>query len=208
MPIFRFENRILLFVHIPKTGGTSVETMLKDAGGVEALRRSAQVPGLPCTPQHFHAEIIGQLVPVSFYDYAFTIVRNPFDRLVSEFKMRVLDAGRDLSFDAWVDRILARYSKNPFANDNHVRPQTEFLFDNVQIFRFEDRPLPQIADRLSSLGIRMAASIPWERRGATVELTLSPRTADHIREFYAADFSRLAYRMDDYGPSLALADGI
>ena len=208
MPIFRFENRILLFVHIPKTGGTSVEKMLKDAGGIKAMRSSAQIAGLPCTPQHFHAEITDQLVPESFYDYAFTIVRNPFDRLMSEFKMRVLENRRDVSFNIWIDRILTRYSRNPFANDNHIRPQTEFVFDSVQIFRFEDKPLLHIFDRLQALGIGSATSIPWERRGATAELTLSSRTADRIREFYAADFEAFGYRIDDYGPSLALDDSV
>src|SRR5438045_277709 len=110
MPIFRFGDKILLFIHIPKTGGTSVEAMLKAGGGVEAMRHNAQITGLLCTPQHFHAEILSRLVPEGFSDFTFTIVRNPFDRLVSEFKMRVQGAGRDVTFDDWVDRVLTRYS--------------------------------------------------------------------------------------------------
>jgi hypothetical protein len=202
MPIFRFQSRILLFVHIPKTGGTSVEKMLKDAGGIEAMRNSEQIPNLPCTPQHFHAEIVERLIPDAFYDFAFTIVRNPYDRLVSEFKMRVVAAGRDLSFDAWVDRTLVRYSRNRFANDNHIRPQTEYLFGNVQIYRFEDNPLSRVADQLRTFGIQAPPDMPWERRGAAASFALSARTISLIRELYAKDFERLGYRQDDYGPSL------
>jgi hypothetical protein len=208
MPIFRFESRIVLFVHIPKTGGTSVEKMLKDAGGIEALRYSEPVAGLPCTPQHFHADIITRLLPEKFCDLAFTIVRNPYDRLVSEFKMRVLEARRDLAFDAWVERAFGRYSRNPFANDNHIRPQSEFLLDRVEVFRFEDQPLLRIAERLATLDIPPVSDHPWERRSAATMLTLSPATAARIREFYAVDFERLGYRPDDYGSSLKPAEGV
>ena len=54
------------------------------------------------TPQHFHANIYQKIIPEGFYDYSFCIVRNPFDRLVSEYAMRDTD---DYSFDDWVKFI-------------------------------------------------------------------------------------------------------
>lgn len=202
MPLFRFGGRILLFVHIPKTGGTSVEAMLKTCGGVEALRHSALIPDLPCTPQHFHAAILTKLVPPALYDFGFTIVRNPYDRLASEYKMRVLEREKAISFDAWVERMFARYARDPFVRDNHIRPQSEFLFDGLELFRFEDGAVQRIRDRLDRLGLVNAADVPWERRSATQSISMSPETAHRIAIFYAVDFERLGYDIGDFGPSL------
>jgi len=193
MPLFRFAEKLVLFVHIPK-----------EAGGIEAMRHSAQVPSLPCTPQHFHADILARLIPPAFYDGAFTIIRNPYDRLASEYKMRVLAAGREIGFDAWVARTFERYGKNPFVNDNHIRPQSEFLLEGLSIFRFEQTPMPAIRDWLRQRGIELPAVTAWERRGADAPIRLSRATAAQVAAFYAADFQRLGYDVDHLGPSLVL----
>jgi hypothetical protein len=101
---------------------------------------------------------------------------------------------------------LARHAKNPFANDNHIRRQSEFLFDGLEIFRFEFNPMLQICDRLQQFGVPIPSEIPWERRGAELMLSMSPATAALIANFYARDFLRLGYRPDDYGASLAVAE--
>jgi hypothetical protein len=38
MPLFRRGAQTVLFVHIPKTGGTSIKEAFKAAGWIEALR--------------------------------------------------------------------------------------------------------------------------------------------------------------------------
>jgi hypothetical protein len=35
------------------------------------------------TPQHMHAKVHTSMVPKRFYDYGFTVVRNPFARVAS-----------------------------------------------------------------------------------------------------------------------------
>jgi hypothetical protein len=193
MPLFRFGARLVLFVHIPKTGGTSVETMLKSVGGIEALRLGKAIPELPCTPQHFHAALLERLFPPGFADFSFAIVRNPFHRLVSEYRMRVLGRGRDTGFDEWVDQTFARHAKNAFASDNHIRPQHEFVFGDVKVYRYEDDPFADIVDELVALGLPRPASIPWERRSPAAFVTMSEATVDRIRDFYVMDFERFDY---------------
>jgi hypothetical protein len=206
MPLFRFGDRIVLFVHIPKTAGTSIEKMLSAAGGIEAMRYGAQIPSLPCTPQHFHAEIITRLFPPAFYDAAFTIVRNPYARIASEYKMRVLAAGRNLGFDDWVARVFERYQRNMYVSDNHIRPQSEFLIEPLTIFRFEQLPMTAVRHWLAAIGIDLPTEIVWERRGEERQIVISRATAARIAGFYAADFEQFAYSIDDFGPSLVLGD--
>lgn len=193
MPLFRFGARLVLFVHIPKTGGTSIEAMLKAMGGIEAMRHPATIPGLPCTPQHFHAELLEPLFPPGFADFSFAVVRNPFRRLASEYRMKVLGRGKDMGFDDWVERLFDRYAKNSFASDNHVRPQHEFIFRDVKVYRYEDEPFARIADDLAALGLPRPSSIPWERRSPASPISMSVATTDRIRSFYAEDFARFGY---------------
>lgn len=198
MPLFRFGARLVLFVHIPKTGGTSIETMLKSMGGIEAMRLSKAMPSLPCTPQHFHAELLEPLFPQGFADFSFVIVRSPFDRLMSEYRMRVLGRGRDEAFDDWVERSFARHARDPFASDNHFRPQHEFIFPGVKVYRYEDDPFARIAADLAGLGLLQLPSIPWERRSPAADVTMSEATAERVRSFYAEDFARFGYPATEF----------
>jgi hypothetical protein len=58
-----------LFLHIPKTGGTSVRTAL----------------GMGTIPHHVTALWLWQECPEAFSKFSFAFVRNPWDRMVSYF---------------------------------------------------------------------------------------------------------------------------
>ena len=194
----------MLFVHIPKTGGTSVGRLVKHLGGKEALRRSVANPDLPCTPQHFHASILPDIVPLDFVDLAFTVVRNPYERLASEYRMRVQQPGRDLPFDEFVRRMFQRFERNPFIGDNHIRPQSHFLLPGVRQFRFEESPFDAIASALEEIGVANQVEMPWERKAERQAIASSPETIGTIRAFYADDFTNLDYSPDNLGESLQL----
>lgn len=90
MPIDTKNN--LVFIHIPKTGGSSIEHML---GLIhrENLFSPTPLEGLiPATktPQHFTWLELRQNLPSAFLDtaYKFAFVRNPWDRFVSEYCWR------------------------------------------------------------------------------------------------------------------------
>lgn len=70
-----YKNKFI-FVHIPRTGGTSIESILfKDS----LYKRSHH------TLKQYYRQIEKKgMNPLDFY--SFSIVRNPFDKLVSEYK--------------------------------------------------------------------------------------------------------------------------
>jgi len=74
MPLFKINSRIIFFVHIPKTGGTSVENTLARVGEI-SMHRKPFPDWVP--PQHWHAEIYETVIPKDFYDYGFLVCRNP-----------------------------------------------------------------------------------------------------------------------------------
>jgi hypothetical protein len=85
-------ERGLVFIHVPKTGGTTVERWL-DLRRPDQLRSSRPLPALnppDKVPQHFTPRELRRNVSprllASFFKFAF--VRNPWDRFLSEFIWR------------------------------------------------------------------------------------------------------------------------
>ncbi len=193
MPLFRIADRMIFFVHIPKTGGTSVESFLSGAGRM-ALHYDRRISGLGVTPQHFHANIYQKIIPEGFYDYSFCIVRNPFDRLVSEYAMRDTD---DYSFDDWVKFIFSEYHRDAFVHDNHIRPQIDFIVKGIEIFRFEDG----IKDILNRLATKLSLTPPivdfHERKSLPTQVKPAETTLRLIEEFYAEDLQAFDYGFSD-----------
>ena len=81
-----------IFIHIPKTGGVSVEDAAAKAGHVtgacvvhafgDANLPYAVAPGFDCEPYH--------TPPLRFVPFSFTVVRDPYARMVSEFNWRAM----------------------------------------------------------------------------------------------------------------------
>jgi hypothetical protein len=94
MSVFSRDHLRVLYVHVPKTGGTSIEFFFDkngfavtfvDRGGAGSI-----VPMMKCSPQHLHAEQLHAIFHVNRFTYSFMTVRNPIDRLVSEYRMRAV----------------------------------------------------------------------------------------------------------------------
>lgn len=104
MPIFRKNNRVGFYIHIPKTAGSSITKLLKnlncdvalDGGNMEAIKKfdaelknSNLLKSLhnhsPCNPQHIDKELYRCIVDHSKVDFNFTIIRHPEERIISEY---------------------------------------------------------------------------------------------------------------------------
>lgn len=151
MPLFIKDSKRALFVHIPKTAGTSVETAFLDCGyDKQFLHRPGKGDGpdkKPCNPQHWHQELIREnIYPVldgrSFFEFA--IVRNPFTRLISEMMWKN-SGGSNFDKDEFFKSLdkfgcngMRTYKTANFHGDNHWRPQREFVGPNTVVFKYEE----------------------------------------------------------------------
>ncbi len=198
MPILNFNDQRILFIHIPKTAGASLESHLRQVAKVGLFCgdfKKMRELKLPCSPQHFHLAILNSFFPRKFFDWRFTVVRDPMDRLKSEYRMRRgIFADESLTFPAWVGAVFQRYGKNPYVFDNHIRPQVEFVDDHVEVFRFEDgldRVLDRVAERLGAPEI--ASGDFHKQQHPRIEIDCPPACAEAVGEFYRADYERLGY---------------
>jgi hypothetical protein len=142
MPFIDHQGRRSLFVHIPKTGGTSIETWLKGIGPLR-LYRNGIPQALKVSVQHLTYTDIRLILGDDYFDYGFTIVRNPFRRLESEYSMRsdlATDGvlGRVAVFPVWVRTQIEMMQKAVFNQDGHFRPQIDYVSNHIAIFRFEE----------------------------------------------------------------------
>lgn len=206
MPLYRNRARLIYFVHIPKAGGSTIEELLRKAGAKQALKYHSRLNYVRCTPQHMHADIFHFYVPKGFYDYAFTVVRNPFDRVASEYKWRTRLSEQPLpEFNQWLKTTLGEFAEKPYVYDNHVRPQWEFIEDHVEIFKLEDgldKPLQAAFGRLK---------LPWEgieihhaKKSSDGAIRATRQSIELIRDFYAKDFKDFGYDPDKLPEGSAL----
>jgi hypothetical protein len=208
MPIFLKNSTRILFVHIPKTGGSAIENLFMKSGyDISLFSKNDFSQG--CSPQHFHRELLLKNVDTNCFDAIFTVIRDPVSRLISEynFRMHVRNKREQplIPISAWIRRTFANYKANPFVNDNHIRPQNEYILPECRIYRYEqgleniiaglmvDTNLEENNCRLGKIG-RMQMSGNYI--GKNNELTISDLIA--IRRFYRDDYDKLGYPINGH----------
>lgn len=201
MPIFDLDDRRVLFLHIPKAAGSSMTKWLSGHGKVSFFR-PRPVPPLSIPPQHLRWRDFDYLLNDPVFDYAFTVVRNPYDRIESEYFWAHRNADTSGQpwddFNSWVERQIKAVRNNPFHASNHLSTQVSFLADPVEVFKFEDGMEQITAQIAKTLGIAPPDKVPYQNARAKKarKLTWSVESIDLVRDFYAADFKTLGYDPD------------
>lgn len=204
MPVFVKDDRSVLFVHVPKTGGSAIEDAFADAGWDTHLldRTSARHPSRRfrrCSPQHLHADLLTQLVRLERIDVVLTVVREPLARFRSEFLWRHRQ-GPPPDVDTvtrWGRRVLDRYAEDPFVRDNHLRPQSQFLLPGALVHRYEDGLQPA----LDAVAARLDVETPTlrarttEQGRASADIPVGDELRPRLEQFYADDFAAFDYRL-------------
>jgi len=185
-------GRGFVFIHINKTGGSSVRAAL----GISRY-------------EHVRASDVRSVLGRQRWSglVTFSTIRNPWDRLVSMYYWRIKTnqtglAASGMAFDCWLDRCLRKrdsfYIKNPLM----LAPQTYWLSDRSggllvdKLLRFE-----RLASDFSSIckaigveGVRLAHLKSTERKHYS--MYFSDRDAELVGEIYADDIEAFGYRFE------------
>lgn len=120
-----------IFIHIPKTGGTSIEEALHDEScqllaGEWDYGRVRHAPLNHLTLQELADS--GLVTPAQINAYfKFCFVRNPWDRLISEISCRWLSPWfKDMPMAQRI-RYACAQAADPTGIANHLRPQADFV---------------------------------------------------------------------------------
>jgi len=127
----------LEFIHIPKNAGTTIEN-IADSQNVKWGRFK---------PEHEEHKSINEFTPNCTYwhlppkhfnrnslykkDETFCVLRNPYERMVSEYKYRnKLSEQTPEHLNAWLRKMLVFGTYNDGELNCHFLPQCEYLFDS------------------------------------------------------------------------------
>jgi hypothetical protein len=132
-------NLNLLFIHIPKTGGTSIEKYFSEKYNIPLNRDSLwSTLRRGVTPNHLafqHQPYSMLLKHQDFFKVHFTdnlkilaVVRNPYERIISDlFHFKFID--KNSSREEVTNAIKKYFVSDLIMLDNHKTPQHEFVTD-------------------------------------------------------------------------------
>jgi len=205
----------MVFIHIPKTGGTSIEEAGLKQGIVWGYPKAGWFAvghkGESCNKRH----VPPYLHPEDYNNKeTFCIVRDPYSRMISEYRYlrstywgggfgihKKQECAEDLN--NWVQDTLRTYIYEHFMHDCHVIPQSQFIWGPdgqrwcQNILRFE-----HLTDSVNAF---------MERQTVPVRLTLHDNEAKQcpdlsardltaeslsmVQIFYKDDFNKLNYSL-------------
>ena len=195
-------GRRYIFVHIPKTGGTSLalaleERAMKDdmmlGDTPKAVKRRRKLKDVKAAGRLWKHSTLADIEGlVSRADIAemltFTLVRNPYDRLVSyyhwlreqSFEHPAVSVAKATSFSAFLQDPFITHSLQTAPYGSYMRDGTgtEYASHFIRLEHFEEDAAPL-----------------WEHLGFTLELprvNASGRVADYAQYYGAGDADRVA----------------
>ncbi len=211
MPIFRINEELHYFAHIPKCAGMSVEAYLEDRFGQIAFANDHYYGKLKqhrwtrTSPQHVDKISFFELVPESWIKSSFAVVRHPLDRVISAFNFRVVvnnSISSEIRLEDWFADFLANRETTPFMHDNHLCNQVDLIPDGAKIFRFEEGldPIIGYLDSLSGSqdGPRTIARInttPEVQQNEYLQYEVDRRFAEQVYETFTADYKAFSYAL-------------
>ena len=204
-------GRNYIFVHIPKTGGTSMALALEARAMADdiligdtpkALKRRKRAKALDAPGRlwkHARLSDIDGMAGLPVEPFIFTLVRNPWDRMVSLFHW-----AREQTFDhpmiaAAKSRQISAFLTDPatiaaLRNDR----ATDYVTDRVGVLRCNafirlEHLVTDLAPLEQHLGFALKLSHSnASNHGPTAE-HYTPDLADHIAQIFADDIERFGY---------------
>jgi len=208
MPYFRNNNIHLLLIHIPKTGGSSLEEYFSKKYNIPLNRKSLAFCHdktiSSVSMQHYPFSLIStrkQKLGVT-NDDSLTIlssVRNPYTRIISDllYFNWIMEHTDKNTVELKIKEYFKRYNTNNEATDNHIKPQYLFLMEgdsiNSKIQIMKQESLTSDMHALGFTDFNIFKNV--HGRDINYYNYLNFTSILLINNFYAKDFELFDYKM-------------
>ena len=144
MPIIKANNKLVFFAHVPKCGGTTIQSRLlkNDIHLSYYINPPARLQSHKVIPQHTLAHDIAILFNDGFFDNYFAVIRDPVKRFLSAYAYNK-HHGLNEGFDQFLQLLKTDFAQNGthlqnrFIN-NHFSPMAHLIPEGSKIFHLED----------------------------------------------------------------------
>ena len=202
---FQENEKPLLFIHIPKTGGTYVEEVFNKYNykiGRFDNNKHLQEKN-KCnfwhTPVKYNKNI-------NFKDYrVFTVVRNPYDRIISEYNWgnfgefyKNLNVSKNTEINQFISKL--NTNEKIYDGDCHLLPQSEYLTDyygnkveNIIHQENLDEELEKFINKYK-LNVKLKKQKNNIKEKNYTQNDLTTESKNIIKNYYKEDFKLLGYK--------------
>jgi hypothetical protein len=187
-----------IFLHVPKTGGSTIENILKPISLYGPYR------GNTLAPQHLIYNDIQKFIPQDKFKsyWKFTMVRNPWDRIVSDYHWNSRGYKTFQEFIYQIREFLSLldpFTDKDFKNKikGHFLPQILYINDDVHVYRYEN-----YSDSLKDISIRLQLKLPdpipqiGKTKHDHYSKYYTPELIDIVSKLYKDDIERFNYKFD------------
>jgi hypothetical protein len=210
MPYFHNEHVNLLFIHIPKTGGSTIELYLSYKYNIPLQNSKSlhmfldyEIPDFPkeISLQHQTLNVIYKFRKELNVDFnnlkIFAVVRNPYERLFSDLKFYKL-FNKEYSKETTY-KVIKNYLN--MSLDNHNIPQYLFIENDhnlninieIDILKFEN--LNKEMERIGYHDFKNFEIVNVSKEHIDFRDYLNEKSLKLINKFYEKDFIKFGYQM-------------
>lgn len=177
----------LLFIHIPKTAGTSILNVLKDKDLDPWNRRSVEYPR-----GHLPLVILKKQNIVSESVFSFAVVRNPYTRTYSCFHQFNKTNKTSISFSEYLKNI----QKNNISRITPLLHLPQYLYvinehgviATDKTYRFEN-----LSELKNDFGLELKFDNPGKYVIELYNKDYTDEAIDLVQKIYKSDFDRFEY---------------
>mgnify|MGYP003153864246 FL=1 len=193
MPVYRQDKKRFHFIHIPRTAGRFVESVIEDNNFKLENDLSDEIEGIERL--HLHRDLYEKYLDIKGITNI-TIIRNPIDRFFSCSIFLKRMYGNDIQ-EAMEDPIMFSMMLKNFPLTqavNWFRPLSDFITEDTYIWKFENGFKDEFEEWISDvLNFPFTVrDVPYKKLSTdeTNKLNKSDRLIENIKQFWREDIEQ------------------